>query len=697
MSINYFSSFKTLFPFPLRDYQIETFQQISKADKHTIICQPTGAGKTSVAEYYFYVAAEHKKKAIFTVPLRALSSEKLNEWKNPNWYLRKKYPLLEILEDNGGTYEKRNELKESYYDNWDILITTNERLLNILKIISNRSKILSNVEFIVFDEIHLLGSKGRGGVVEFLLMLLKTLFPHIKIIGLSATLPNAKDFSQWLSSDLIEVSEKERPVPLEDYYKVGNKQYKKKLLLDQFTKYEKDQFLVFLSSRKRCQELAFEFREYRTAYHHAGIDDEKKKLIEENFKKGNIRIIFCTPTLAQGINLPCTNVIIYDLSRWNSFISDFELLEHYELGQMRGRAGRPQYDQFGRCFYFGTEEEIFHAKRSNNNPSPMISNLDDFIDEKILMIIVCQIGNTLSEILTFFNNSFAEFQGRFDNYLIQKTISYLEKEGFIRNNEGRFTATPIGEKTCKLSLKPMSIIQIRNNLHISDFSVKSLLMSFIGNYELLGDIQINDNDDPIISEILQHYSPLYLNWEIYDPSTKSFQYVECTEQLCKLFGLLIQEDLLESNSDIRGIFISQNELNSLKKNTKAIISKAFAVLSNTSFNKNISHQYLTDDLINLVYGAIDLGTLNIDQIKLRSITGIGEKTMQQFKKLDILSIESFLKTPIPVLQNNFDWSILKINKLRQEMIMKYPKLFKSPKKPEITVKSLNYFLKKHNV
>ena len=69
---------------------------------------------------------------------------------------------------------------------------------------------------------------------------------------------------------------------------------------------------------------------------------EERSEVEYSFKTNLTDIIVSTPTLAQGINLPAKNVVIFDLQRWNAFKSSNEFLEDYEFLQMRGRAGRPR-------------------------------------------------------------------------------------------------------------------------------------------------------------------------------------------------------------------------------------------------------------------------------------------------------------------------------------------------------------------
>jgi helicase len=52
------------------------------------------------------------------------------------------------------------------------------------------------------------------------------------------------------------------------------------------------------------------------AFHHAGLAHSQRKIVEDNFRKGDIKIICCTPTLAFGLNLPAFRAIMKDLKRY---------------------------------------------------------------------------------------------------------------------------------------------------------------------------------------------------------------------------------------------------------------------------------------------------------------------------------------------------------------------------------------------
>ena len=95
------------------------------------------------------------------------------------------------------------------------------------------------------------------------------------------------------------------------------------------------------------------------AFHHAGLASSHRKVIERGFRKGQLYCVVATPTLAQGVNLPASRVVVRDTRRWSTAAARRMPLPVMEIRQMMGRAGRPGFDDFGEAFLVSksTEEE----------------------------------------------------------------------------------------------------------------------------------------------------------------------------------------------------------------------------------------------------------------------------------------------------------------------------------------------------
>ena len=85
-------------------------------------------------------------------------------------------------------------------------------------------------------------------------------------------------------------------------------------------------------------------------FHHAGLTSAQRKVIENGFRNGNLQCIVATPTLAQGVNLPASRVVVRDTRRWSTIAARSMPLPVMEVRQMMGRAGRPGFDEYGESF-----------------------------------------------------------------------------------------------------------------------------------------------------------------------------------------------------------------------------------------------------------------------------------------------------------------------------------------------------------
>lgn len=663
-------TFDEIVPFVLRDYQKQTIEQID-LEKNYLITQPTGSGKTLIAEYFMYNALKNGKRVIYTSPLKALASEKYNEWKNNNFYLNKEIAVFPLL-DTGDVTNTRLNNNNFYNGMWNILITTNERLDVIIRKKELRNKILKDVDYIIIDEVHLLGSHNRGGTIEYLILVLKKFFPEKNIIGLSATLPNAEEIATWMNATLINIPEKKRPVPLEEIIEkphqdaISSKErvsYKYRLLKKHIRKHKDKQFLIFTSSRQRAEDITTKIiidLGINAAYHHAGLTYEERRSVENKFLSGDIKIVVSTPTLAQGINLPATFVVLFDLSRWNGFKSENELIEDYEILQMRGRAGRPQFDKKGYCIYLGSYKEINNIRRIINRQQPIKSKIQDVIDDKILALVSSGICFSREEIYFFMYDTLAMKQKSITDKTIEDTINSLLDNKFLKEENGMLLTTKTGNFTSKMYLKPITIIDIYNNIKKlpENPTYIEILKAFLSNWELLSNVRINTFDYKYISKSKEKYNITTVHVTAYDPYSKRIKLMNLSSELSKLMKYLLNKDFKEK------IYVSSGDLYSMRMFAKSIIDRAFAVL-----NSKIPLSYKE---IKIIKQFLDHETSNKNLAELLSISNIGEKTIEKLKKNRINSIKDFLKTSTKSLKKMLTKTSDSIEKMKKEMIKNFP-------------------------
>ncbi len=230
-------------------------------NKNVIIAIPTASGKTLIAEIAMiqkildYKQRNLNKKVLYLCPLKALASEKYHEF-------QKKWSKLGIKV--GYSVGDVDNLNFGVFRN-DIIIMTNEKADSLLR---NRPKEIDDIVILIVDEIHLLNDQSRGITLEILLTRIKTINPTVQIVGLSATIKNAEEISNWLGAELIKSDW--RPVELREgfflnnriYYSEGDSKIIKEITKDPTYNLISDvidevgQALVFVSTRKSSKSQA---------------------------------------------------------------------------------------------------------------------------------------------------------------------------------------------------------------------------------------------------------------------------------------------------------------------------------------------------------------------------------------------------------------------------------------------------------
>ncbi|PWN30163.1 putative SKI2-antiviral protein and putative helicase [Jaminaea rosea] len=186
------------FPFTLDPFQQEAVYHLEQGDD-VFVAAHTSAGKTVVAEYAVALAQRHMTRCIYTSPIKALSNQKFRDFKQT------------FGAENVGILTGDVQINSEA----PCLIMTTEILRSMLY---RGADLIRDVEFVIFDEVHYVNDQERGVVWEEVIILLPR---HISIILLSATVPNTKEFADWVGrtkkKDIYVISTSKRPVPLEHF------------------------------------------------------------------------------------------------------------------------------------------------------------------------------------------------------------------------------------------------------------------------------------------------------------------------------------------------------------------------------------------------------------------------------------------------------------------------------------------------
>ncbi|CAI5530093.1 unnamed protein product [Closterium sp. Naga37s-1] len=419
-----FEGFQTL-----NRIQSRIYQRAFYSNENLLVCAPTGAGKTNIAmiTVLHEVGANFKNgvlqkndfKIVYVAPMKALAAEMAAA------FGRRLAPLgLSVRELTGDMQLNKREMEET-----QMIVTTPEKW-DVITRKSSDVSMASLVRLLVIDEVHLLND-DRGPVIETLvartLRQVESSQSMIRIVGLSATLPNYTEVAQFLrvnlDTGLFYFDASYRPVPLsQQYIGVSEPNFARRNTLMHEIAYEKamnavkngKQAMVFVHSRKDTVKTARilmetaqrndeselfnpqEQPQYKLmekdvmrsrnremgelfqagfGIHHAGMLRPDRSLTEKLFSMGLIKVLVCTATLAWGVNLPAHTVIIKSTQLYDAKVGGFRELGMLDVMQIFGRAGRPQFDSSGEGIIITAHSQLAHYLRLMTHQLPIESQV----------------------------------------------------------------------------------------------------------------------------------------------------------------------------------------------------------------------------------------------------------------------------------------------------------------------------------
>ncbi|GAB1318885.1 Putative steryl acetyl hydrolase mug81 [Madurella fahalii] len=440
--------------------------------ENMLICAPTGAGKTdaamltilhTVGQYLtpspfenpaaadFAVQAEDFK-IVYVAPMKALAAEITDKLGKRLAWLG-----LRCREYTGDMHLTKSEIVQT-----QIIVTTPEKWDVVTRKGTGDTELVQKVRLLIIDEVHMLHDE-RGAVLESLVARtqrqVESTQSLIRIVGLSATLPNYVDVAEFLRvnkrAGLFYFDASFRPVPLEQHFigvkgKPNSKQSRDNLDQVAFEKVremlEKDhQVMVFVHSRRDTQATAKMLYEKATdeacvglfdptghdkyesamrdvkttkareirdlvpkglGIHHAGMARSDRNLMERLFAEGVIKVLCCTATLAWGVNLPAAAVVIKGTQVYSAQDGKFVDLGILDVLQIFGRAGRPQFEDVGIGMICTTHDKLAHYLTAVTDQLPIESRFSAKLVDNLNAEIALGTVNSISDAVTWIGYSY---------------------------------------------------------------------------------------------------------------------------------------------------------------------------------------------------------------------------------------------------------------------------------------------------
>ena len=482
------------------------------AGESLVASVPTASGKTLVAQLAMLSAVDRGGTALYIVPLRALASEKREEFS--------------VFEDHGvsvgvatGDYENSGE----WLADKDVIVATSEKVDSLVR---NGAPWIDDLDCVVADEVHLVDDPGRGPTLEVTLAKLRRVNPAVQVVALSATVGNAADVAGWLDAELVDSTW--RPIELRKGVHYGQAVHfgdgsQQELRVDSDEKptaaivrdtlADDGSTLVFVNSRRNAESaakrlantvrdglvpeererlaaVAEELRdvsdtetsedladcvERGAAFHHAGLASDHRSLVEDAFRERLIKVVAATPTLAAGVNTPSRRVVVRDWRRYSGDAGGMQPLSVLEVHQMMGRAGRPGRDPYGEALLLANGHDELDELLDRYvwaDPEPVESKLarEPSMRTHLLATVASGFADSRAGLLEFLDQTLyaAQYGGSNDlERVVDTTLSYLETNGFVERGDG-LEATTLGHTVSRLYLDPMSAAEIIDGLEATD-------------------------------------------------------------------------------------------------------------------------------------------------------------------------------------------------------------------------------------
>ncbi|WP_254536682.1 ATP-dependent DNA helicase [Halomarina litorea] len=486
--------------------QAEAVEQGVTRGDSLVASIPTASGKTLIAQLAMLSSIERGGTALYIVPLRALASEKREEFEE-----FERYGLSVGV--STGNYESDGE----WLSSCDIVVATSEKVDSLVR---NGAPWIEDLSCVVSDEVHLVDDAHRGPTLEVTLAKLRRLNPNLQTVALSATIGNADAIAEWLDANLVDSDW--RPIDLRTgvhygqalHFDDGEKRElpvrgneKPTAAIVRDTLDEGGSTLVFVNSRRnaegaakrlagvtsealtheeeeRLEAVADELREVSdtetsedlaecveqgAAFHHAGLASEHRSMVEDAFRDRLVKVIAATPTLAAGVNTPSRRVVVRDWRRYSGDVGGMKPLSVLEVHQMFGRAGRPGLDPYGEALLLanGHDEldELFE-RYVWADPEAVRSKLaaEPALRTHVLATVASGFAGSRSELLDFLDRTLYATQtdepGRLER-VTDDVVAYLVANEFLERGEGdSLEATSLGHTVSRLYLDPMSAAEI---------------------------------------------------------------------------------------------------------------------------------------------------------------------------------------------------------------------------------------------
>ena len=403
---------------------------------------------------------------------------------------------------------------------------------------------------------------------------------------------------------------------------------------------------------KQCQRLAICLRN-GVAFHHAGLHSAQRELVEDNFRKGLIKIICATPTLAFGLNLPAFRVVVRDLKRFTA-PRGMTWIPVLEFQQFCGRAGRPDYnDEFGEAICIAqtnSEKQRIIENYIEGETEEILSKLavEPVLRTYVLSLIATEYAFTKKDLMDFFRKTFYAHQFkdiRKLEQIIDKILRKLIEWEFITHTKNKLESTLLGTRVSQLYLDPYTA-------HYLITCLKRAKDKMLKEISFLQMISYTLELRPLLNVRVREYEYIENKAALYESSILSLEpsmfEPEYEEYLKSIKTALFFNDWIDEKDEE----LLLEEYNIRPGETRAKLELAdWLLYSSQELAKLIKLHGMIKELakirVRIKYGAKEellplLRLRNIGRVRARKLFNNKVKTIEDLKKADITKLKQLI-------------------------------------------------------
>ncbi len=471
-----------------------------------LVLGPTSCGKTFVGEMAAIFNTLVGRPCIYLVPFKAIAEEKYRDFTRK--YSQPGIEAQVVI----STADRRQDDRRIIAHDFHIAVLTYEKLSSLLVL---HPLMIKQVGTLIVDELQMVCDFGRGAELELLLTRIRQISPNIQVIGLTAAVSDVNGFDEWLGATVV--TNEHRPVPLREgavtpdgsfvyrewqeteriagvenlpsFNGVDEEQQGANFVAS-LLRNENEQVLVFANTVAATQELAKQIaalspcspaieaiKELETlelsqsveslkscmqgsiAFHNSELTFEERQTVEKQFRAREIRCIVSTSTLAMGVNLPASTVIIVKPTKWQRVGGEWDevAINVGEYRNMSGRAGRFGIlnDSFGRSVHVcsrAIDRDAFIGRYVDGVTEPISSVMaHQELSQMVLKLFASGLCATEDGAVRFLRRSYcAAIHWSTDAQVAQLTIdigqvvAQLTNYELLHTNQGKIQATKLG-------------------------------------------------------------------------------------------------------------------------------------------------------------------------------------------------------------------------------------------------------------